>query len=336
MDLQMRIIYGFEIKRGSCMKYDGLIFGNGMSLNLLQQLKSFIPLQKQYLLDIDDFLKQWIEGKITRREETIFYTAIYGNRKDKWSFFELLKDKMAIYYEKYNADIEYTLGTLLFEESGYKEVILFFPVIYNVWYIILYEYLEYLNLKSKITKFYESVKWITGSPHYVWTTNFDLLGESINPTHVHGRFLTKIRGYEDVVYKMINNGENYYFKYIWGHNGIGKLNNINQLMKFADYTDFFDFDFFFDNNIKMDKMLIYGMGFREAGYINDLRGAYSQYDKATFGAIIDEHILMRINGMQNLGILNQVDITYFNDEEKSYLEEVMEATMIKKYCLIKT
>ena len=242
---------------------------------------------------------------------------------------------MALYYETYDADIEYTLGALLFKESEYKEMLSFFPAVYNIWYIILSDYLEYLNLKSHITRFYESVKKITGNPQYIWTTNFDLFGESIKPEHIHGRFVDQLKKYEDVVYKMFNNGTNYYFKYIWEHNGIGKLNNIQQLMKFADYRDFFDFDFFFDNDIKMDKILIYGMGFKKPGFVDDLRTAYAKYNKAIFGAIIDEHILVRINGMQNLGILNQVDITYFNEEEKSHLEEVMEATMIKNYCLIK-
>ena len=63
--------------------------------------------------------------------------------------------------------------------------------------------------------------------------------------------------------------------------------------------------------------------------------AYPKYNKAAFGAIIDEHVLMRIKGMQDLGILNQVDITYYNDEEKRHFEEVTEAVMIKKYDLIK-
>lgn len=317
------------------MNYEGVIFGNGMSLNLLQQLKSSVPKDKQYLLDINDFLKYWIEGKISKREEKIFYTTLYRNKKDKWKYFELLKDKVALYYETYDADIEYALGALLFKESEYKEIILFFPAIYNIWYIILIEYLEYLNLTSQITKFYESVRQITGNPQYIWTTNFDLFGESINPEHIHGRFLAKIKTYEDIVYKMINNGVNYYFKYIWGHNGIGKLNNIHQLMKFADYRDFFDFDFFFDNSIRMDKMLVYGMGFKKSGFTEELRTAYPKYNRAAFGAIIDEHILMRINGMQELGILKQVDITYFNDEEKRHLEEVMEAVKIKNYCLVK-
>ena len=37
------------------MNYNGVIFGNGMSLNLLQQLKSLVPKDKQYLLDINVF-----------------------------------------------------------------------------------------------------------------------------------------------------------------------------------------------------------------------------------------------------------------------------------------
>ncbi len=79
------------------MNYNGVMFGNRMSLNLLQQLKSLVPKDKQYLLDINDFLKFWIKGKISKREEKIFYTSLYGNKKGKWKFFELLKDKVALY-----------------------------------------------------------------------------------------------------------------------------------------------------------------------------------------------------------------------------------------------
>ena len=123
------------------MHYDGIMFGNGMTLNLLLQLKAFIPQNKRYLLDINDFLKSWVEDKLTQREERIFYTAIYGNKADKWKFYEVLKNETATYYENYDADIEYTLGTLLFKKSEYKDIILFFPAFYNIWYIILKDYL---------------------------------------------------------------------------------------------------------------------------------------------------------------------------------------------------
>lgn len=316
------------------MTYDGIMFGNGMSLNLLQQLRGYIPTDKQYLLDIDDFLKYWINGKITKREERILYHSLYGNKIDKWNFFEKLKNDLQKYYDCYNADIEYVLGTLLFEETEYKEMISFFPALYNIWHIVLMDYLKYLDLFPKIQKYYESVKRITGNPQYIWTTNFDLYGESIKPEHIHGRFLVQMKKYEDVVYKKINNGKKFYFKYIWGHNGIGKLRNIEQIMRFADYSNFFDFKFFFDSNIRMDTMLIYGMGFRKAGFVNELATAYSKYNKAALGAIIDEHILMRINGMITSGMLNHVDITFFDEKEKIHLKEAMEATMVNKYQLI--
>lgn len=321
--------------KDDCMNYDGVMFGNGMSLNLLQQLKPLVPKDKQYLLDVNEFLKSWIEGKISQREERIFYTSLYGNKKDRRKFFGLLKENVTSYYGTYDADIEYTLGMLLFKESEHKDMIRLFPAIYNIWHIILCDYLKYLNLGSNIAKFYESVVYILGNPRYRWTTNFDLFGESINPEHIHGRFLIKMKAYEDVIYKKINNGANYYFKYIWGHNGNGKSNNIQQLTKYGDYMDFFDFDFFYNDFIRMDKMLIYGMGFKKSGFTVDLRVAYPKYNKAVSGAIIDEHVLERIKVLQDLKMLNQVDITYFNNEEERHLEEVMEAVAIKKYDLIK-
>lgn len=316
------------------MKYDGILFGNGMTLNLLQQLKPFVPQDKQYLLKIDDFLKCWIKGGITKREERIFYSSIYGNMPDRWNFFDKLKSEMGKYYNKYKADIEYTLGALLFEETEYKDIISAFPAIYNIWYIILRDYLEYLNLGPMIKEFYDSVNRETGYPQYIWTTNFDLFGETIEPEHIHGRFLAKMRKYEDIIYKMINNGESYYYKHIWGHNGVGKICSIKQLMQYPDYGDYFDFRYFFDNDVKMEKMLIYGMGFKKSGFIDDLKTAYPKYEKAAFGAIIDEHILMRVNAMQNLGLVNEIDITYFDDKEREHINEVLEIMMIKNYRLI--
>lgn len=76
-------------------------------------------------------------------------------------------------------------------------------------------------------------------------------------------------------------------------------------------------------------MLIYGMGFKKAGYIEELKTVYPKYEKATIGAMVDEHILIRIKSMQNLGLLNKVALAYFNEVEKKYIEEVMEAVNIK-------
>lgn len=52
-------------------KYDGIIFGNGMTLNLFNQLKVHIPKEKQYLFSIDEFLKNSYQINCLLRKSNI-------------------------------------------------------------------------------------------------------------------------------------------------------------------------------------------------------------------------------------------------------------------------
>ena len=316
------------------MKYDGILFGNGLTINLLQQLKASVAPEKYYLLEIDSFIKRWMDDKVSPREERLVYRAFYGNDCNKQKFYQNIKNKFKSYYSIYNADVEYVMGKLLFVESPYKDVLQCYPILYNIWHIILFDYLLHINCGSYIKHFYETVKTYTGNPQYIWTTNFDLFGESIKPEHLHGRFLTEIKQYADIILEFTNEGKNYYYKYIWGHNGIGKMNNIDEIKKCTNYESYFEFDFFFSNKFKMDKMLIYGMGFRKSGFVEALTKEYPEYETAKFGAIIDEHILARIGGMQNLGMLKCVDVAYYNEREKEHIENAMKEAKVKEYNMI--
>lgn len=321
------------------MNYDALLFGNGLTLNLLYQLKPYIPENKHYLFSINTFLQHWINGSLTPREENRIYSAIYGNQKNMQKKIELIKKELVLPVEKYSSDLEYFLGDTLFDSSeeakSLKNIKTVFPTLYNIWYIVLMEYLQYQNCDSKIQNYYNQVSQMTGNPQYIWTTNFDLFGESLHPEHLHGRFVQSLKHYKDVIFHTFNHEEEFYFKYIWGHNGIGKLNLINQLQSFSDYSKFFDFGFFFDDDIKISNMLIYGMGFKNSGYIQQLKSAYSRYNKPAFGGIIDEHILLRIKGLQDTEKLEHLDVTYFNENERTHLQEVLNECQIKNYRLIK-
>lgn len=317
------------------MKYDGMLFGNGLTLNLLYQLKKEIPEEKRYLLNIDDFLKAWLKGGISQREERIIYSSIYGNKKDKWKYFEIVKKELGTYYQEFDSNIEYTIGYLLFKKSEYADIVRMFPALYNIWYIILKDYLEYLGLNEQINHFYQSVKDITGMPTYVFTTNFDLFAEMLNPQHLHGKFVTKMKTCNDVAYKVINSGENFYFRYIWGHNGIGKMNCIQLLSEYDDHQEYFDFDYFYDEKFEINNMLIYGMGFKKSGYIDDLKMQFKRYEEPVLGGIIDEHVLLRIKGLQTMKRLKHIDVTYFDEEEKIHLEKVLQEVGIEDYGLIK-
>lgn len=321
------------------MNYDALLFGNGLTLNLLYQLKPYIPENKHYLFSINTFLQHWINDGLTPREENRIYSAIYGNQKNMQKKIELIKKELAVPVEKYSSDLEYFLGDTLFDSSddtaSLKGIKFLYPALYNIWYIILIEYLQYQNCDSRIRDYYNQVKQMTGNPKYIWTTNFDLFGESIHPEHLHGRFVQPLKRYEDVIFHTFNQEKEFYFKYIWGHNGVGKLTLINQLRSFSDYSKFFDFGFFFDNDIKISNMLIYGMGFKNSGYIQQLKSAYPKYNKPAFGGIIDEHILLRIKGLQDTEKLEHLDVTYFDENEQTHLQEVLDECQIKNYRLIK-
>lgn len=294
------------------MKYNSLLFGNGLTLNLLYQLKPYIPENKRYLLSIDLFLKEWIKGGISPREENKLYTAFYGNRKDMQQKFKLIKDNLNVFFQNYSSDLEYFLGATLFEKTEddlLKSVKMVFPLFYNAWWIILAEYLEYQNLNNRINNFYQQVAEIITKPGYIYTTNFDLFADSLHSEHLHGCFLPNIKGYNDIIFHSYND-EEFYYKYVWGHNGIGKLNLIEKLRVYPDCPSYFNFNFFFDSDLKMDNMLIYGMGFKKSGYINQLQE------------------------LQESGKLNQVDVTYYDESEKEYLRNVLDACMVPNYRLI--
>lgn len=322
------------------MHYDGIMFGNGMTINLLQQLKPLIPKNKIYLLSIDAFLKCFCYENITPREERIIVTSLYGTKaNEKKKYVNILKQDLRNYFERYNANIEYFWGSNLFNNEFKKQfnlLTLLFPALYNIWYNVLEEYLKHLGLARKIRGYYSSVVKELGNPKYVWTTNFDLFSESIHPGHVHGSFIHEMKRYEDIVYKFTDSRKHYYFKCIWGYNGIGKSYLIHDLRQFNDCSSYFDFNYFFDNTISIDRMLIYGIGFQNSGYIDDLKTVYPKYQKASLGGIVDEHILLRINGLQEQGKLNHVDVSYFDDNEKQHLIEVLDETKVRQYNLVKS
>lgn len=46
------------------MCYDSILFGNGLTINLLNQLKPFIPPEYSYLLTFDGFMSAFINGTL--------------------------------------------------------------------------------------------------------------------------------------------------------------------------------------------------------------------------------------------------------------------------------
>jgi hypothetical protein len=307
-------------------KYDGMLFGNGLLINLVAQLQPLIKSEKYYLLNIDDFLKAFIDNRISPKEEKRIFSLFYKTQDvQNLANFEKIKRAFSQYYRTHNANIEYWLGVDLFKSDtcgyDYSAIKTIFPGMYNIWHEIMIDYLYYLNLNKKIEKYENSIMSILDKDAYIFTTNFDRIFEGLKPEHLHGSFIKGYRKYQELIFAYISE-ESFYFKCIWGWNGIGKLNFIQSIKEITGYENYFDFDFFFDKKFYIKNLLIYGMSFQNSGYMKELSVCMPRYEKPSIGGIVDEHILSRLNGLQTQRQLEKITFAYYSDSELKHYEEL--------------
>lgn len=320
-------------RRVKVLEYDGFLFGNGLSINLLYQIKDCIPQEKHYLLNIDDFLLSFIHNKLSSEEDNrIFYLFYDKCNIQNIKFYEQLKKCIAQYYETHNANIEYYLGVDLFRKKDcgydYPAVKSFFPFLYNIWFDILQEFLKYQKVDLYISNFVNSIRTILKPNAGIYTTNFDRLMDKLSPYHLHGKFVKNFTKANELIFKYIDD-EHFLYKCLWGWNGVGKLNFINDIRKTNGYETYFDVSFFFENDFHIKHLLVYGVGFQKSGYTEDLAKYKPIYSSPAIGGIIDEHILLRISGLQNQKQLENVTFSYYVDKELTYFQELAEYFNIK-------
>lgn len=318
-----------------------MLFGNGLSLNLISQLKPLIKSDKQYLLHIDDFLTAFIANQLSPREESRIFKLFY-DKKDTTNliFFKKLKEAFNQYYKAHDSNIEYWFGADLFTkeeawEYDYPAIKTSFPFLYNIWHEIMLDYLSYLNLNQSLDNFEESIISIVGRDGHIFTTNFDRLFEGLKPDHIHGSFVKGIKKKEELAYTR-RSKTTFDYKCLWGWNGIGKLEEISKIREIPGHQKYFDLDFFFDKNINMRNILIYGIGFQNSGYEKKLSASMPKYKNPTIGGIIDEHILIRLKEMQNLGQLRKITFAYYSESDYQHYEYLSDYFGLSEVSFIKS
>ena len=311
------------------IKYDGFLFGNGLTINFFQNLKPKVPLDKESLLNIYSFLVEFSESKNKEIDNYIFkllYQDEFSNRKN----FQKLKQEIKRYYiSGGNSNIEYEFGKYLFLQGNatydYSLMMSLFPYLYNIWYNIVCTYLTN-NFESDIKKYYKSVKIYLKETSHVITTNFDKYAEFgiDNIQHIHGEFV-ELTGLDDLNYS-VKNGKIEY-KTIWGHNGTGKQEAINA----RKHNKLYNFRFFYDNTMEIENLLIYGLGFRRSAYITEefLKRFPQHRHNYCSEIVIDGHILERLSVLQRNKKLDNITMTYFSDEELQYFRRLIDFHKLK-------
>lgn len=236
-----------------------------------------------------------------------------------------MKTALAQYYTSHNANIEFYLGEDLFQEDkcgyDYPTIKSLFPFLYNIWHEILVDYFDYVNFKENIIDFNNSIRSYIDKEALIYTTNFDRYFEALSPAHLHGTFVNQFKRCSDLILKHFDD-EQFYYKCIWGWNGRGKLNFIDQIRAISGYNRYFDFGFFYGKTVHINNLLIYGIGFQTAGFIPALAAVKPEYLKPVVGGIVDEHILIRLKGMQTQGQLKGITFAYYSDSELQHFQDL--------------
>lgn len=321
-------------------KYDGFLFGNGLTINLLNQLANHIPSKKRYLLNIDDFLRCFATNRLSDREKRKIFKLFYKKETlENLKYFEKLKTEIICYYEKNDANIEYYFGLALFQENcceyDYQLLKTVFPFLYNIWYEILYQYLSSLKLENIVSNFSNSVNKTLYYPKNIYTTNFDKFADHLKPEHLHGSFVTPYKKYNELIFQKLNR-EEFLYKCIWGWNGIGKLTAIEQYCNIKGYEKYFDFSFFFNQEVHIKNLLVYGIGFQRSGYMEDLSIFNSKYEKPAIGGVVDEHILIRLQGLQTRNQLDCITFSCYSDSEMGYFKDIVQLHELKNVMFLKS
>ena len=321
------------------MKYDALLFGNGLTLNLLGQIKRKIPSDKHYLLSFDMFMHAFLSDTLPKAEERSIFFKFYKIRSNQnLRMFEKIKDILRQYYLLCDGNIEKHFGLAELQTPtnyDYPSIKSLMPALYNIWFSFLNDLLVKTRQQKHLDKFYESVRSVLTDDAKYFTTNFDLFADKIlNPDHLHGSFVEDFRHFYDC--KWIDEGSEYMMRYLWGWNGIGKWKCIYDYATVQGVEDVYDWAFFTIPQT-FTNVLIYGMSFQCAGWVTeDFKSAMPKYEKPKLGAIIDEHILLRLDILQNQNRELSITFAYYSDQELEYYRDLVEEINLKNVSFIRS
>ena len=309
------------------MCYDSILFGNGLTINLLNQLKPFIPPEYSYLLTFDGFMSAFINGTLPNTiERKIFFAFYRENSRENHEYYAQMKEIINEYYLVCDGNIEKHFGLAVFQKQtpyNFDTIMSLMPFFYNMWFCQLNNMLVETHQRKRMNRFYNSVKRALPDRAVVYTTNFDLFADCVlEPAHLHGRFFEDIRVYEDCVWQKEEKG--FTFRYLWGWNGLGKGIAIYEKKNETGAKELFDWDFFLEDQ-SIENLLIYGLSFQQAGFITDeVVEAMPQYQKPAIGAVIDEHILIRLKGLQNQHRHLKLTFAYYSENDLRYCKDLVE------------
>jgi len=308
-------------------KYDSILYGNGLTLGVFNQISKLRDFPLIKYLDSTDFFLDLIEMDNHKKIKNDYFKCfddvtpeVIEEHKRIFEIFIENEDDIR------NLGFERWVSLKLFD-SGFclkrvKELICF---IYNYWFSVVYrEFLNDRRVKQYIAEVSGKILDLLKDDSKIYTTNFDtLLDEGLKVQHIHGKFENIISSFLDIILVLEDlNTENFEYKYLFGTNGYEKLNRIGLINKRVEYSSY-NLDFFYDDSLSLGHLLIYGLAFGKAECISDeFIRKYPQHSNLFLTNSVDGHILTKLLMRYQNKQLHKVTIAWYSDEDKKNYKEL--------------
>lgn len=141
------------------MQYDALLYGNGLTLHCLNQIKQYIPNNKQYLLNINNYMQAFVNSTLSPREEKRITCFFEWQPRERDKYLSKVKSLFRAYMSKRDANIEYWFGQdIKRKDEAFSQIKSLYPAMYYLWHETLMDCLVYHELTPYLKTFSESVR----------------------------------------------------------------------------------------------------------------------------------------------------------------------------------
>ena len=299
-------------------KYDTLLLGEYYLYNLLNKISLYIEEDKKYLLSFKEFYKRYVNNELSHREDQKLFKVFHDKKNPQTEVFHReTKKKLKQYCDitNYEFNFEKVYLNEIIPKLEKEEPIIYdfdlvkvtYPIIYNVWLDVIYEYIVSKKLQPILKEYSSLLKQFMNNYFNTYSTEFDyFLDDELNTKHIHG---VALRDLKNMMKGMIDK-ENLVYRCIWSTNGLGKQEYIRNYQKNPYLSNLFDYEFLFEER-NYGNILIYGLDIVDIGYKLD-----------NVQRVSNEHILSRLQYIQQNKLCDKITWIYTNEQEVDFIKNI--------------
>ena len=308
------------------MKFDTLLFGNGLSLSMMDNIDDDMPFDT-----FNNFLYEFLLMENHKAIKNKFYRIIKSNKRSRVYIEDSeileIEDFLLSNIDEINKNgYEVWISLKILNDDKVKQYTLYYYALYNYWFCLNNSFFNSSQFKN-IAKDYAHRIQNFGIKQ-VHTLNYDTyLDDYIDVKHIHGKFLAEINNVNELVALYV--GDKFYYKICIGTSGFEKHSGLDLLHR--DNNPYYDFDFIYNNEIYYGDVLIYGIRFAKASITNlePVKSRYNDVDTSYLSSV-DGHILLRLDGLYNQGKIKSITIAYYREDEIEKYKELLKHRNIYK------